>query len=196
MIYAFHLLASFVVASIAFLYPLNALSLMLAFASLVLSFVNKGDQDMDKKIATVSQGICGTERPDLVRGCMEQMQLRKCKIRFPPGFDAPPSHHFIGQRFLRGPLSSLFSPCFSEELPFILRGADGQQVPLVAALVEADTTLRVADELVLRFLQLEVVHVELLIHAAAVEDELMRRDGEERACQLGDAGEHEVLQIL
>ena len=73
MISAFHLLASFVVASIAFLYPLNALSPMLAFASLVLSFVDKGDQDMDKKIATVSQGICGTERPDLVRGCVEQM---------------------------------------------------------------------------------------------------------------------------
>ena len=52
MISAFHLLASFVVASIAFLYPLNALSLMLAFASLVLSFVDKGDQDMDKKINT------------------------------------------------------------------------------------------------------------------------------------------------
>ena len=57
------LLASFVVASIAFWYPLDAVSLMLAFASCVLCYVDKGETNMSSRINAVSQGICGTERP-------------------------------------------------------------------------------------------------------------------------------------
>ena len=58
------MLASFVVASIAFWHPLNTVSLMLAFASLVLCFVSEGGTIMSRRIDMVSQGICGTERPD------------------------------------------------------------------------------------------------------------------------------------
>ena len=57
------MLTSFVVASIAFWYPLNAVSLMLAFAGCVLCFIDKGEDHMSSRINTVSQGICETERP-------------------------------------------------------------------------------------------------------------------------------------
>ena len=46
---------------------------------------------------------------------------------------------------------------------------DLQQIPLVAATVEADAPLRIADELELGRLQLDVVNVEFLVHAAGVE---------------------------
>ena len=52
----------------------------------------------------------------------------------------------------------------------MVRGVDLQQIPLIAALVEADAPLRVSDQLELRRLQLEVLHVEPLIHAAGVEE--------------------------
>ena len=48
------------------------------------------------------------------------------------------------------------------------RGVYLQQIPLIAALVEADAPLGVADQLKLGLLQLEVVHIEPLIHTAGV----------------------------
>lgn len=56
---------------------------------------------------------------------------------------------------------------------------DLQQIPLVTALVEADAPLGIADEFELSRLQLEVVHIELLVHAACVEQELVGGDGEQ-----------------
>ena len=55
---------------------------------------------------------------------------------------------------------------------------------LIAALIEADAPLGVADQLKFGLLQLEVVHIEPLIHTAGVEEELVGGDGEERPGQL------------
>lgn len=98
----FHkLLTSFVVASIAFWYPLNAVSLMLAFASCVLCYIDTEGTNMSSRITKVSQGICGTERPDSGGRNAWYNATRECKVRFPLGFNAPPSHHLIGRRLLR-----------------------------------------------------------------------------------------------
>ena len=67
------------------------------------------------------------------------------------------------------------------------RSMNLQQIPLVAALVEAYAPLGVADQLKFRRLQLEVLHVELLIHAAGVEQELVGGDGEQGPGQFPDA---------
>lgn len=69
-------------------------------------------------------------------------------------------------------------------------------MPVAAAFIEADTFLGVAHQLIFVFLQLEVVHVETLIGGAGVEDELVSRNGKERAGQLPDARLVEVLQVL
>ena len=73
---------------------------------------------------------------------------------------------------------------------------DLQQIPLVAAAIEADAPPGIADELELGRLQLEVVHIELLVHTAGVEQELVGGDGEERPGQLPDPIHVKVLQIL
>ena len=88
------------------------------------------------------------------------------------------------------------STCRSEESLLVLRGLHLQEIPFVAALVEAGAALRVPDQGILRFLQLEVIHEEFLVHVAAVEDELMDGDGKEGACQLPYPRLGEVLQIL
>ena len=63
--YLHKLLTSLVVASVAFWYPLNSVSLMLAIASCVLNYLDcKEEQKMGKRMQMVSQGICGTERPE------------------------------------------------------------------------------------------------------------------------------------
>ena len=67
------------------------------------------------------------------------------------------------------------------------RRVDGQQVPVVAALVEADALLGLPHQLILVFLQLEVLHIEPLVGGAGIEDELVGGDGEEGAGQLPDA---------
>lgn len=67
------------------------------------------------------------------------------------------------------------------------RGVDRQQMPVAAAFIEADAFLGVAHQLIFVLLQLEVVHVETLIGGAGVEDELVSRNGKERAGQLPDA---------
>lgn len=56
------MLASLVVATIAFWCPLDAVSLMLAFASCVLCYIDKGENNMSSRINQVSQGICETEQ--------------------------------------------------------------------------------------------------------------------------------------
>ena len=73
---------------------------------------------------------------------------------------------------------------------------DLQQIPFITAAVEADAPLGIADELELSRLQLEVVHIELLVHTAGVEQELVGGDGEQRPGQLPDPVHVKVLQIL
>ena len=88
------------------------------------------------------------------------------------------------------------STCRSEESLLVLWGLHLQEIPLIAALVEAGAALRVPDQGILRFLQLEVIHEEFLVHVAAVKDELMDGDGKEGACQLPYSRLGKVLQIL
>ena len=76
------------------------------------------------------------------------------------------------------------STCRSEESLLVLRGLHLQEIAFIAALVEAGAALWVPDQGVLGLLQLEVIHEELLIHIAAVKDELMDGDGKEGARQL------------
>ena len=76
------------------------------------------------------------------------------------------------------------------------RRVDLQQIPFVAALIQADAPLGVSDELELRRLQLEVVHVEPSIYTAGIEQELVGGDGEQRPGQFPDALYIKVLQIL
>ena len=71
-----------------------------------------------------------------------------------------------------------------------------QQVALVAALVQTDTALGKLDEVILRLNQLEHLHVAALVNGACVEQELVRRDAEQRLCHLADTLLVKVLQIL
>ena len=57
---------------------------------------------------------------------------------------------------------------------------DLQQIPFITAAVEADAPLGIADELELGRLQLEVVHVELPVHAAGIEQELVGGNSKQR----------------
>lgn len=73
---------------------------------------------------------------------------------------------------------------------------DGQEMPVVAALIEADSLLRIAHQLILCLIQLQVVHIEPLIRGSSIENELVGGDGKERASQLSNAWLIKVLQVL
>ena len=93
-------------------------------------------------------------------------------------------------------MPALSSASCPEQLLLIGRRVDLQQIPLVAAAVEADAPLGITDELELSRLQLEVVHVELPVHLTAVEEKLMGGDGKQGAGQLPHALDVEILQVL
>lgn len=69
-------------------------------------------------------------------------------------------------------------------------------IPLVPALVEAEPPLGLADQFILLRLQLEKVHVELLINGAGVEQKLVSGNGEQGPGQFPDTRLIEILQIL
>ena len=73
---------------------------------------------------------------------------------------------------------------------------DLQQIPLVTALEQANAPLGESDQIVFRFVQLEQVHIEPLVDGAAVEDELMGRDGKQGLGQFPDALPVKVFQVL
>ena len=64
---------------------------------------------------------------------------------------------------------------------------DLQQIPLIAALIEADAPLGIADQLKFRGFQLKILHIKPLIHTAGVEQELVGWDSEEGPGQLPDS---------
>lgn len=68
-----------------------------------------------------------------------------------------------------------------------------QQIPLVAAAVQAGAPFRVADELELGLLQLEGIAERFWLQLARVEQELVGGDGEQGFGQLPDAGLQEVV---
>ena len=67
------------------------------------------------------------------------------------------------------------------------RSMDRQQMSVCPAFVEADSSLGVTNQFVLRFLQLEVFHVELFINGTCIKNKLMGRDCKKGASQLPDA---------
>ena len=71
-----------------------------------------------------------------------------------------------------------------------------QQVALVAALVQTDTALGKLDEVILRLIQLEHLHVAALVNRACVKQELVRRDAEQRLGHFAHLFLIKVLQIL
>ena len=73
---------------------------------------------------------------------------------------------------------------------------DFQQVAFVAALIEADATLRELDEVKLAVFQLEHIHVRAAVDRTGVEQELVRRNGEERFCHLAHAWLVKIFEVL
>ena len=73
---------------------------------------------------------------------------------------------------------------------------DVQQVAVRAGLEQADAVIGGTDQVVLGALQLEVIHVELLVHLAAMEEELVGGDGKQGPGQLPHPLDIEIFQIL
>ena len=66
----------------------------------------------------------------------------------------------------------------AKQLFLVCRGTNLQQIALVAALVQADATLRKLDKVIFRLIQLEHFHVGSLIDGARIEQKLVGRDAE------------------
>lgn len=69
----------------------------------------------------------------------------------------------------------------------MFRGIDHQVVTLVAAFIEAHTTLGITDQVIFALLQLEGVDIELGINISGVKQELMGWDAEQGLSVLPDA---------
>ena len=74
----------------------------------------------------------------------------------------------------------------AEQFCFVFGSDNLQEVSFVSAFEKAGAALRVLDEVVFRFLELQSVHIITGIDIAAVEKELMRRDRKQRFRQLLD----------
>lgn len=81
---------------------------------------------------------------------------------------------------------NLSSARLSEQRRLIFRCLNHEVVPLVAAFVQAHSTLGIADQLVFGFLQLERIHVKPRVDGTGVEQELVSWDGEKRLRQFAD----------
>ena len=64
------------------------------------------------------------------------------------------------------------------------RGMDVQQIAIRAGFEQADAPLGRADQIVLGALHLEIIHVELPVYLAAMEEELVGWDGKQGTGQL------------
>ncbi len=76
------------------------------------------------------------------------------------------------------------------------RRNDYQLMTLVAALIQALCFQRKPHDIVLRILQLQIVHKKAPVDRTGVEQKLVGRDGEQGLRHLRYAGEGEVLDIL
>ena len=92
--------------------------------------------------------------------------------------------------------NKLSTTCFAEELCFIVGGFHLQEVSFVAAFEKASPAFRVLDEIKLAVFQLESVDIIFGIDVAAVEKELMRRDGKQGLGEFLDLGQKKILDIL
>lgn len=73
---------------------------------------------------------------------------------------------------------------------------NAETVPLVAAFVKANATLRIADKAEFRGFKLQSVHIEFAVDSTRVEQKMMRRYREQRLCKLADVLNEKVLNIL
>ena len=78
----------------------------------------------------------------------------------------------------------------------MLGGDDPEQVTLLAAFVEAVSLPDLAHQLVLKGLQLQVIHIEPPIHRPRIEQKLMSGNGKQGAGQLPNPRLVKILQIL
>lgn len=78
-------------------------------------------------------------------------------------------------------VSTSSSSCIAEQFCLVFGSDDLQKVSFVSAFEKASAALRILDEVVLRFLELQSVHIITGIDIAPVEKELMRRDTAHRA---------------
>ena len=76
-------------------------------------------------------------------------------------------------------VSTSSSSCIAEQFRLVFGSDDLKKVSFVSALEETSTAFRVLNEVVLRFLELQSVHIITGIDITAVEEELMRRNGKE-----------------
>lgn len=76
-----------------------------------------------------------------------------------------------------------------ENLTLIIWSDNLQKISLVAAPEQAGTSLGIFDELELRRLDLQGVHILLGVDLSGVEQELMRGDAEQGLCELSDRGD-------
>ena len=76
------------------------------------------------------------------------------------------------------------------------RRNDYQLMPLIAALIQALRFQRKPHDIVLRILQLQIVHKKAPVDRTGVEQKLVGRDREQGLRHLRHAGEGEVLDIL
>ena len=83
----------------------------------------------------------------------------------------------------------LSSARIAEQFCLVFGSDDLQKVSFVSAFEKAGATLGILDEVVLRFLELQSVHIITGIDITAVEEELMRRDRKEGLCHLLDFGQ-------
>ena len=83
-----------------------------------------------------------------------------------------------------------------EQSCLVLRRHHFQNVAVRAAAVQTLSPLGIFDDPHIKGLQLEIPHIELLIHNACIEIKLVRGDGKQRSGHLPNPRLIEVLQIL
>lgn len=71
-----------------------------------------------------------------------------------------------------------------------------QEIPFVTAAIEAGTSFGILDEFELARLDLQGVHILLRVDLSGIEQELVRRNGEQRLCELTNGRNQKVLDIL
>ena len=78
----------------------------------------------------------------------------------------------------------------------MLRGDHLQQIPLIAAAVQVMSPLTAVDQIILRLLHLQGIHIVPGVDLPRIEQELVGGDGEQRLGHLPDVGDQKILDVL
>lgn len=90
----------------------------------------------------------------------------------------------------------LSSACLSEELRLMIRSLNHEVISLIAAFIQADTTLWITDQVVFALLQLQGVHIKPLVNVARVKQKSVGGNGEQRLGVLPDAVDIKIFEVL